>query len=118
MACGVSNHYLEREGMMQYPIVSTRVVARLLRRSLTCSFPRQAYRHNEAIHLSLKSRLSKLSESLALIECDRISSLFFATSGDTGLYEDVISSCAEWQLGRFCQSQVGVGFLYVTAAAP
>jgi hypothetical protein len=118
MACGVSNDYLKREGMMQYPIVSTRVIARLLRRSLTCSFPRQAYRHNEAIHFSSTSKLSNHSNSLTLMECDRISSLFFATSGDTGLYEDVISSCGEWQLGRFCQSQLGVDFLYVTAAAP
>jgi hypothetical protein len=79
---------------------------------------RQAYRHNEAIHLPSRIRPPSHSNLLTLLECDRISFLFFARSGDAGLGGDVISSCGKWRLGRFCQSQLGVCFLYVTAAAP
>jgi hypothetical protein len=79
--------------------------------ALTCSFYRQAYRHDEAIHLSLRTMPPSRSNLLTLLECDGISSLFFATSGDAGLGGDVISSCGKWQLGRFCQGQLGGLFL-------
>ena len=51
----------------------------------TCSFSKQAYRHNEAILLLSRTRLSKHSNIIALMEFDRMSFVFFAPSGDVGL---------------------------------
>jgi hypothetical protein len=52
---------------------------------LTCSYTGQVYRHYEAAILFSKTRPPGSSSLLTLLECDRISSLFFAPSGDVGL---------------------------------